>query len=145
MTISFDDGDGHKEIRITKEGIQKVFGYPNDDKNTAPRPMNCNESMKVLQSETGFRNTEFTHSVRIKKLKVLVEVDREEENNKVVKIFFLIFFNKVVCGTTFPRYSRQEVMVRDMNSKDMAQMEFCQVIVETIQAGAIDWQKNEKG
>ncbi|KAI4982058.1 hypothetical protein ZWY2020_022550 [Hordeum vulgare] len=36
-------------------------------------------------------------------------------------------------------------MVKDMNYEDMAQMDFCQVIVETIQAGAIDWQKMKKG
>ncbi|KAE8788503.1 hypothetical protein D1007_37429 [Hordeum vulgare] len=107
--------------------------------------MNCNESMKVLQSELGFGNTEFTHSDLIKKLKLLVEIDREEENKKAVKIFFIIFFNKVVRGTTFPRYNRQAVMVKDMNYEDMAQMDFCQVIVETIQAGAIDWQKMKKG
>ncbi|KAE8803072.1 cell number regulator 6 [Hordeum vulgare] len=145
MTISFGDGDAQKEIKITKEGIHKVFGYPNGEKKTSPRPMNCNESMKVLQSELGFRNTEFTHSDLIKKLKLLVEIDREEENKKAVKIFFLIFFNKVVCGTTFPRYSRQAVMVKDMHYEDMAQMDFCQVIVETIQAGAIGWQKMKKG
>ncbi|KAE8808835.1 cell number regulator 6 [Hordeum vulgare] len=138
MMISFGDGDAHKEIKITKEGIHKVFGYPNGEKKTTPRPMNCNESMKVLQSELGFRNTEFIHSDLIKKLKLLVEINREEENKKVVKIFFLIFFNKVVCGTTFPRYSREAVMVKDMNYEDMAQMDFCQVIVETIQAEAID-------
>ncbi|KAI4976860.1 hypothetical protein ZWY2020_050467 [Hordeum vulgare] len=106
--------------------------------------MNCNESMKVLQSELGFRNTEFKHSDLIKKLKLLVDIDQEEET-KGHKIFFLIFFNKVVCGTTFPRYSRQAVMVKDMNYEDMAQMDFCQVIVETIKAGAIDWQKMKKG
>ncbi|KAE8799644.1 hypothetical protein D1007_25027 [Hordeum vulgare] len=145
MTISFGDGDGHKEIKITEEGIHKVFGYPNGDKKTTPRPMNCNESMKVLRSELGFRNTEFTHSDLIKKLKLLVEIDREEENNKADKIFFLIFFNKVVYGTTFPRYSREVVMVKDINYEDMAQMDFCQVIIETIQAGAIDWQKMKKG
>ncbi|KAE8775985.1 cell number regulator 6 [Hordeum vulgare] len=99
MTISFGDGDAQKEIKITKEGIHKIFGYPNGEKKTAPRPMNYNESMKVLQSELGFRNTEFTHSDLIKKLKLLVEIDREEENKKAVKIFFLIFFNKVVYGT----------------------------------------------
>ncbi|KAI5008756.1 hypothetical protein ZWY2020_009804 [Hordeum vulgare] len=145
MTISFGDGDGHKEIKVTKEGIHNVFGYPNGDKKTAPRPMNCNESMKVLQSELGFRNTEFKHSDVIKKLKLLVEIDQEEENKKAIKIFFLIFFNKVVCGTTFPRYSRQAVMVKDMNYEEKAQMDFCQVIVETIKAGAIDWQKMKKG
>ncbi|KAI4968767.1 hypothetical protein ZWY2020_046097 [Hordeum vulgare] len=145
MTISFGYGDAHKEIKVTNEGIHNVFRYPNGDKKTAPRPMNCNESMKVLQSELGFKNTEFTHSDLIKKLKLLVEIDRVEENKKAVKIFFLIFFNKVVCGTTFPRYSRQAVMVKDMNYEDMAQMDFCQVIVETIQARAIDWQKMKKG
>ncbi|KAE8793562.1 cell number regulator 6 [Hordeum vulgare] len=72
------------------------------------------------------------------------KIDREEENKKAVKIFFLIFFNKVVYGTTFPCYNRA-VMVKDMNYEDMAQMDFCQVIVETIQAGAIDWQKMKKG
>ncbi|KAE8798642.1 cell number regulator 6 [Hordeum vulgare] len=132
MTISFGGGDAHKEIKITKEGIHKVFGYRNGEKRTAPRPMNCKESMKVLQSELGFRNTEFAHSDLIKKLKLLVEIDREEENKKAVKILFLIFSNKVVCGTTFPRYNRQAVMLKDMNYEDMAQMDFCQVIVETI-------------
>ncbi|KAI4975747.1 hypothetical protein ZWY2020_049354 [Hordeum vulgare] len=36
-------------------------------------------------------------------------------------------------------------MVKDMNYEDMAQMDLCQVIVETIKAGAIDWQKMKKG
>ncbi|KAI4997147.1 hypothetical protein ZWY2020_052489 [Hordeum vulgare] len=36
-------------------------------------------------------------------------------------------------------------MVKDINYEDMAQMDFCQVIIETIQAGAIDWQKMKKG
>ncbi|KAI4975958.1 hypothetical protein ZWY2020_049565 [Hordeum vulgare] len=36
-------------------------------------------------------------------------------------------------------------MVKDMNYEDMSQMDFCQVIVETIKAGAIDWQKMKKG
>jgi hypothetical protein len=70
----------------------------------------------------------------------LVELDDPVPNKKSVKIFFLIFFHNVVCGTTAAIFSKQAIMVKDMVYEEMATMDFCEVIIDSIKAGDIEWQ-----
>ena len=59
MTITFGDGTEDKKIKITKEAIHKVFGYPNGTEKSAPRPAKSPTSMKELMSDLGFKHTDF--------------------------------------------------------------------------------------
>ena len=72
----------------------------------------------------------------------MVELDDEQSNRKSVKIFFLIFFHNIVCGITSPTFSKQAIMVKDLDYPEMAKMDFYQVIVESIKEGAKIWQKH---
>ena len=142
MTITFGDADQLKEIKITKEAIHKVFGYPNGTEKSAPRPEKSPTSMKELITELGLKKMDFHHDDLFKELQKLVKVDDEQSNRKSVKIFFLIFFHNVVCGTTSPTFSKQAIMVKDLDYPEMAKMDFCEVIVESIKEGAKIWQKH---
>ena len=81
-------------------------------------------------------------TICLKNYKKLVKVDDEQSNRKSVKIFFLIFFHNIVYGTTSPTFSKQAIMVKDLDYLEMAKMDFCEVIVESIKEGAKIWQKH---
>ena len=98
MTITFGDGTEDKKIKITKEAIHKVFGYPNGTQMSAPRPTSSPSSMKELMSDLGFKSTKFTLKQLYKELEKLVEIDDKESNRKSVKIFFLIFSTTLSAG-----------------------------------------------
>ena len=142
MKIKFGEADQQKEITITKEGIHKVFGYPNGTEKTAPRPKISTDTMSELVTELGLKKMGFHHDDLFKELEKLVKQDDEQSNRKSVKIFFLIFFHNIVCGTTSPTFSKQAIMVKDLDYTEMAKMDFCQVIVESIREGAKIWQKH---
>ena len=142
MTITFGDGTEDKKIKITKEAIHKVFGYPNGTEKSAPRPAKSPTSMKELITELGLKKMDFHHDDLFKELEKLVKQDDEQSNRKSVKIFFLIFFHNVVCGSSAAIFARQAIMVEDMDYPEMAKMDFCEVIVECIKEGAKIWQKH---
>ena len=91
MKIAFGEADQQKEIIITKEGIHKVFGYPNSTKKIAPRPKISTDTMSELVTELGLKKMDFHHDDLFKELEKLVKEDDEQSNRKSVKIFFLIF------------------------------------------------------
>nr|XP_020154052.1 glutamic acid-rich protein-like [Aegilops tauschii subsp. strangulata] len=82
MTITFGDGTEDKKIKITKEAIHKVFGYPNGTEKSAPRPEKSPTSMKELMSDLGFKHTNFKPKELFRELKILVELDDEQSNRK---------------------------------------------------------------
>ena len=98
MTITFGDADQLKEIKITKEAIHKVFGYPNGTEKSAPRPAKSPTSMKELIIELGLKKMDFHHDDLFKELQKLVKVDDKQSNRKSVKIFFLIFSTMLSAG-----------------------------------------------
>ena len=100
MKITFGQADQQKEIIITKEGIHKVFGYANGTQKSAPRPQISTDTMSGLIIELGLKKMDFHHDDLFKELEKLVKQDDEQSNRKSVKIFFLIFFHNIVCGTT---------------------------------------------
>ena len=71
-----------------------------------------------------------------------MEIDDEESNRKSVKIFFLIFFHNVVCGSSAAIFARQAIIVEDMDYPEMAKMDFCEVIVGSIKEGSKIWQNH---
>ena len=142
MKITFGEADQQKEIIITKEGIHKVFGYPNGTQRTAPRPKISTNTMSELVTELGLKKMDFHHDDLFKELEKLVKQDDKQSNRKSVKIFFLIFFHNIVCGTTSPTFCKQAIMVKDLDYPEMAKMDFCQVIVESIKEGGKIWQKH---
>ena len=142
MTITFGDGTEDKKIKITKEAIHKVFGYPNGTEKSAPRPAKSPTSMKKLMSDLGFKHIDFRPKEPFAELNKLVELDDEQSNRKSVKIFFLIFFHNVVCRSSAAIFARQAIMVEDMDYPEMAKMDFCEVIIECIKEGAKTWQKH---
>jgi hypothetical protein len=142
MAITFGDATEDKKIKITKEAIHKVFGYPKGMQKSAPRPRTCQNSMKELMLDLGFKRPDFKPKELFENLEKLVELDDEESNSKSVKIFFLIFFHSIVCGTSAAIFSQQAITVKDMKYEEIAQMDFSEVIVERIKAGAMKWQEH---
>jgi hypothetical protein len=69
MKISFGNADEQKQIKITKEGIHKVFGYPNGTQKSAPRPQTSTNSMKKLISELGLKSPNFSHEDLLNELR----------------------------------------------------------------------------
>ena len=113
--------------------------YPNGTHKSAPRPQISTDTMVELVSELGLDKMDFKHEHLFEKLEKLVKVDDKESNRKSVKIFFLIFFHNVVCGSSAAIFARQAIMVEDMDYPEMAKMDFCEVIVECIKEGAKTW------
>nr|XP_020185740.1 nucleolin-like [Aegilops tauschii subsp. strangulata] len=70
MTITFGDGTEDKKIKITKEAIHKVFGYPNGTEKSAQRPEKSPTSMKELMSDLGFKHTNFKPKELFRELKI---------------------------------------------------------------------------
>ena len=68
MTITFGDTGEQKDIKITKECIHKVFGYPNDTQKLAPRPPKSTDTMRDLVSKLGLGKIDFRHKDLLKKL-----------------------------------------------------------------------------
>lgn len=146
MTITFGDKKEKKVIKITSKAIHKLFGFPKGDV-TPPRPIERVDidDNKNLKTGLGFDESEdVTMKMLLTKLDELVEIDNIESNNKAVKVFFRILFHKVVHGSSANRFSRVASMVADMNYEKMAQMDFCQVVVEEIKRAAEKW-KGYKG
>ena len=76
----------------------------------------------------------------LEKLKVLVEEDDYVSVDLAVKVFFLILYQNLLCPGLAIHLGRVAAMVENMDYAAMAQMDFCQLVVDELQAAVVRWQ-----
>ena len=114
MKITF----GHdKVIEVNRYNIHKLTGLPNGEF-TAPRPSTGGENTAVnkLRAELGIaKGEDLTISSLQKLLEKLVKDETDSldlDREKIaLKVFFLIFFNKIICVGASARLKREPNMV----------------------------------
>ena len=112
-------------------------------RHTAPMPAASghDDSLSALKDELGFDHSK---SIGVKdlldKLKVLVEEHDYVTFDLAVKVFFLILYQNLLCPGPVVRLGRVAAMVENMDYAAMAQMDFCQLVVDELQATVVRWQ-----
>lgn len=123
-TMKIQCGSG-KVIDVNREAVHQIFGFPIGG-DTAPRPADLghDESLRILKEELGFDSNA---SIETKDLRKLLEVlvEDPEKVDLVVKVFFAILFNKLICPGSAVRLGREAPMLVNMDYKKMATMDFC--------------------
>ena len=109
----------------------------------APMPASSghDESLTALKDELGFdRSKSIGVKDLLEKLKVLGEEDDYVSVDLAVKVFFLILYQNLLCPGPAVRLGRVAAMVDNMDYAAMAQMDFCQLVVDEFQAAVVRWQ-----
>ena len=76
----------------------------------------------------------------LEKLKVLVEEDDYVSVDLAVKVFFLILYQNLLSPGPAVRLGRVAAMVENMDYAAMAHMDFCQLVIDELQAAVVRWQ-----
>ena len=76
----------------------------------------------------------------VQKLAELVEDDDHVTVDLVVKVFILILYQNLLCPGPALRLGRVAAMVENMDYAAMPQMDFCQLVVDELQAAVVRWQ-----
>nr|CDM83124.1 unnamed protein product [Triticum aestivum] len=131
-TMTLDMGEANKKLCITSDCIQQLFGFPRGGR-SAPRPSEdeYNEALMKLRLELDIgKNRDIKMKDLRDKLKVLVK-DRSKDD-LALKVFFIIVFMEVVWPGAAHRVSRQAAMFEDLVIEDMANMDYCQLMVDEL-------------
>ena len=71
---------------------------------------------------------------------------RSEDPEKVdlaVKVFFAILYNMLICPGSGSRVGREAAMLRNMDYNQMANMDYCQLVVDELKRAATKYQNSE--
>uniref|UniRef100_A0A8I7BDF2 Uncharacterized protein n=2 Tax=Hordeum vulgare subsp. vulgare TaxID=112509 RepID=A0A8I7BDF2_HORVV len=132
-----------KVVAITSDAIHHLFGLPKGGR-TAPRPSESGHDRAVmkLKQELGFKRSDNVMTTDLRGLlKRLVE--DEEKDELALKVFFLVVFMKVICPGASARVSREAAMLEDLDFDEMADMDFCQLLVDELQRGVVRYQSGK--
>jgi len=145
MRMSFGQ---NKVIEINRYNIHKLTGLPNGDR-TAPRPSTGGDRkrMAALKVELGIVEGS-GNAILIADLLLKLEklADDELKNSdpgrkdEALKVFYLIFFNKIITTGVAPRLMREPKMVEGLVFSSMIDMDYSQLVVDEIQRSAENWQ-----
>ncbi|XBI99783.1 hypothetical protein VPH35_019810 [Triticum aestivum] len=139
-TMTLDMGEANKKLRITSNGIQQLFGFPRGGR-SPPRPSEdgYDDALMKLRSELDIsRNIDIKTKDLRNKLKVLVKDPRKDD--LALKVFFIIVFMKVVLPGAAPRVSREAAMFEGLVFEDMANMDYCQLMVDELRRAVVGYQ-----
>ena len=139
-TMTLDMGEANKKLRITSDGIQQLFGFPRGGR-SAPRPSEdgYDDALMKLRSELDIsRNIDIKTKDLRNKLKVLVKDPSKDD--LALKVFFIIVFMKVVLPGAAPRVSREAAMFEGLVFEDMANMDYCQLMVDELRRAVVRYQ-----
>ena len=129
----------NKVLESNREAVHHIFEFPMGTR-TAPRPAESghDDSLASLKDELGFNRS---RSIDVKDLIGLLGnlVDDPAKVDMSVKVFFLIVFQSLICPSPATRLSRVAAMVENMNVDSMANMDFCQLVVDELQAAVFKW------
>ena len=126
--------------RITSDGIQQLFGFPRGGR-SAPRPSEdgYDDALMKLRSELYIsRNKDIKTKDLRDRLKVLVKDPSKDD--LALKVFFIIVFMKVVLLGAAPRVSREAAMFENLVIEDMANMDYCQLMVDELRRPVVRYQ-----
>ncbi|XBI10472.1 hypothetical protein VPH35_137743 [Triticum aestivum] len=139
-TMTLDMGEANKKLRITSDGIQQLFGFPRGGR-SPPRPSEdgYDDALMKLRSELDIsRNIDIKTKDSRNKLKVLVKDPSKDD--LALKVFFIIVFMKVVLPGAAPRVSREAAMFEGLVFEDMANMDYCQLMVDELRRAVVRYQ-----
>ena len=140
-TMVMDFGNG-RVLRINRDAVHHIIDLPMG-RHTAPTraASGHDDSLTALKDELGFdRSKSIGVKDLLEKLKVLVEEDDYVSVDLAVKVFFLILYQNMLCPGPAVRLGRVAAMVENMDYAAMAQMDFCQLVVDELQAAVVRWQ-----
>ena len=137
-TMKLDCGP-NKVLEINHEAVHHIFEFPMGTR-TAPRldESGHDDSLATLKDELGFN---CSRSIDVKDLLSLLGnlVNDPAKVDMSVKVFFLIVFQNLLCPSPATRFSRVVSMVENLNFDSMAEMDFCQLVVDELQAVVYKW------
>ena len=110
-------------------------------RHTAPIPAASGhvDSLTTLKNELDFdRSKSIGVKDLLEKLKVLVE--DHVTVDLAMKVFFLILYQNLLYPGPAVRLGRVAAMVENTDYATMAQMDFCQLVVDELQAAMVRWQ-----
>ncbi|XBI10284.1 hypothetical protein VPH35_137593 [Triticum aestivum] len=139
-TMTLDMGEANKKLSITSDGIQQLFGFPRGGR-SAPRPSEdgYDDALMKLRSELDIsRNKDIKTKDLRNRLKVLVKDPSKDD--LALKVFFIILFMKVVLPGAAPRVSREAAMFEGLVIEDMANMDYCQSMVDELRRAVVKYQ-----
>ena len=142
-TMTLDMGEANKKLRITSDGIQQLFGFPRGGR-SAPRPSEdgYDDALMKLRSELDInRNKDIKTKDLRNKLKVLVKDPSKDD--LALKVFFMIVFMKVVLPGSAPLVSREAAMFEGLVFEDMANMDYCQLMVDELRRAVAKYQNGD--
>ncbi|XBI09584.1 hypothetical protein VPH35_137102 [Triticum aestivum] len=139
-TMTLDMGEANKKLRITSDGIHQLFGFPRGGR-SAPRPSEdgYDNALMKLRSELDIsKNKDIKTKDLRDRLEVLVKDPSKDD--LALKVFFTIVFMKVVLPGAAPRVSREAAMFENLVIEDMANMDYCQLMVDELRRAVVSCQ-----
>ena len=103
-----------------------------------PRPSNdgFNDDVMRLKGKLGYARSD---DIKKKDLRnTLAELVKDD---LALQVFYLIVFMKVVIPGTSTRVSREAAMAENLVFEDMADMDYCQLVVDDIQSAVVRYQQ----
>ena len=139
-TMTLDMGQSNKKLRITSDGMQLLFGFPRGNR-TPPRPSEdgYDDAVMRLKSELGISRSD---DIKTRDLRIALThlVNDEEKDDLALRVFFIILFMKVVLPGTATRVSREAAMFENLVIEDMADMDYCQLMVDELRRAVVRYQ-----
>nr|CDM82142.1 unnamed protein product [Triticum aestivum] len=145
-TMIMDIGNG-RVLQINHDAVHHIFDLPMG-RHTTPMPAASghDDSLTALKDELGFdRSKSIGVKDLLEKLKVLVEEDDHVTIDLPVKVFFLILCQNLMCFGPAVCLGRVAAMAKNMDYAAMAKMDFCQLVVDELQAAVVRWQNCAEG
>ena len=138
-TMTLDMGEANKKLRITSDGIHQLFGFPRGGR-SAPRPSEdgYDNALMKLRSELDISRNK---DIKTKDLRDrIVLVKDPSKDDLALKVLFIIVFMKVLLPGAAPRVSREAAMFEDLVIEDMANMDYCQLMVDELRRAVVRYQ-----
>ncbi|KAE8807444.1 Cell number regulator 6 [Hordeum vulgare] len=139
-TMILDMGDSNKKLRITSDAIHHLFGFPQGDC-APPRPSEdgFDDAVMRLKAKLGYKRSDGINTKDLWNiLKHLVKDDKNDD--LALHVFCMILFMKVFIPSTSTWVSRKATMAENLVSLDMAQMYYCQLLVDDLRGVVIRYQ-----
>ena len=140
-TMILDMGEANKVLRITSDAIHHLFGFPQGNR-TPPRPSSdgFDDAVMRLKGKLGYARSD---DIKTKDLRnILADLVKDEtKDDLALQVFYLIVFMKVVIPGTSTRVSREAAMAENLVFEDMADMDYCQLVVDDIRSAVVRYQQ----
>ena len=136
-TMILDMGEANKVLRITSDAIHHLFGFPQGNR-TPPRPSSdgFDDAVMRLKGKLGYARSDDIKTNDLRN--ILADLVKDEtKDDLALQVFYLIVFMKVVIPGTSTRVSREAAMAENLVFEDMADMDYCQLVVDDLRSVVI--------